>query len=159
MASRMYAWSLVGALACSPGPTGEDEAAVTTDPSGSDSDGGSSSGASTSESDSSVKLDVLVQGDLPPQGPCTVTVTDEAVLEEHPDCELYNGGGCAWAIFLGCVVPQPGQTCAELCPAGNCVANWENCAGDSAEPDTICGPYEIEGQCCSIGQSSSTCTG
>lgn len=161
--------------ACGCSSAADDDASVTTEPSGSGGsvddvdesldDGGSSDDSatiSTSEDESDgddipeLKFDLPPQPDLPPVGDCTVTMADSSILEQHPDCSIERGGvGPCWTeVYLGCVDPEPGQTCASLCPDGNCIADGTYCMGDYLwAPRSVCGPYEIDGQCCSIAAS------
>jgi hypothetical protein len=126
------------------------------DTSGSDESSGSDDQADFDESEGSLpKLDLPPQPDVPPLPNCTVTWTDPVVLMEYPDCPIDPFDGFCESTYLGCVTPAPGQTCAELCPDGDCVDDWTNCTGEASlwyEPTLICGPYEIDGMCCSIGE-------
>jgi hypothetical protein len=102
-----------------------------------------------------------VEPDLPPLDDCTVMMSDASVFTDHPDCPaLPEEGWCGVYIYMGCVEPEPGQTCERLCPDGDCVADWSNCQGDPIydEWSSICGPYEIDGKCCSIAQYGGICS-
>lgn len=117
------------------------------------------------ESSSDDVDDVPPQPDLPlpPLGDCSVNVTDTSVLEGHPDCPIIpdDGDFCGSQLYVGCVEPEQGQTCEQLCPEGNCVADWMNCEGDAVyneELSNLCGPYEMDGLCCTIAQVYNFCS-
>ncbi|MCA9686564.1 MAG: hypothetical protein KC457_30630, partial [Myxococcales bacterium] len=70
--------------------------------------------------------------------------------------------GCAWDIYLVCVPLGPDQSCEALCPSGNCGGfDWGMCTGEgsgwSNEPLDWCGPYEIDGECCTAGKMAEIC--
>jgi hypothetical protein len=175
-------------------PALDDEAGVTTDPSGdgnitddgsgtgtstgttgpgttesgttedsSSSESGTSESSSTDESSTSEDADDFPpEPDLPPLGDCTVMQADASVLEQHPDCPIMpdDPESCGSSIYLGCIEAEPGQTCERLCPEGDCIGNWANCQGDPFFdiPHNVCGPYEIDGKCCSIAQYYHICS-
>ena len=182
--SRILASLGLTLAACGVADPVDDEAGVTTDPSGSSSSGSSSSGSSSSGSSSSsegsssegsgteeepnptaespdegFKFDML-EPDLAPLGDCTVMVGDGSLLGDHPDCPMTPDEGCGSGVYLGCVELPPDQTCAELCPRGDCIADWTNCQGDPFydTPTEVCGPYLLEGMCCSIVQTTWPCS-
>jgi hypothetical protein len=106
------------------------------------------------------KLDVAQQPDLPPLGDCTVTYAEPAALDEHPECPIVLDDGVCWSsLYWGCIPLEPGQTCAEACMGGSCVADWMNCAGDTLYefPYEFCGPYEIDGMCCTLAEVEEGC--
>jgi hypothetical protein len=106
------------------------------------------------------KLDVAQEPDLPPLGDCTVTLTDASALDEHPECPIVLDDGVCWSsLYWGCTELEPGQTCARACVDGNCIADWTNCAGDTVYeiPSEFCGPYEIDGQCCTLAKIYEGC--
>ncbi len=169
-------------LACSSTGASEDEAGVTTNASGDQSDEGSSSdegstfGTSTStdtgadtdtdtSSSSSSEADTDSVEDessddapqvpdlpLPPQE-CTTEWIEWADIAEYPDCGIDpdNGQGCWTEPMLGCAPPGP-NGCD--CPDGDCIETWESCSGEwwLEQPYEVCGPYMIDGMCCSIGE-------
>ncbi len=172
--------------ACGSAVPSADEAGVTTDPSSSgsssddandelgddsssdDSDPTTTSTSTDDETDSEgeaddlpePKLDLPSEPDLPPLGDCTTTLSDSSILAQHPDCPIVPDEGNCWNdIYLGCVDLEEGQTCESLCPEGDCIADWTNCMGDPVwePPANVCGPYEINGQCCSIAEGSLVC--
>jgi hypothetical protein len=139
----------------------------------SSSESSSSESSGTSEDDAAdddddpLKYDVgatKLDSNLPPPGDCTVMLSSSMALENHPECPIMpdddDGSFCGTAIYIGCVEPDPGQTCARLCPEGDCIADWWNCEGDRAPdaPDVVCGPYEIDGLCCTIAQIANYCS-
>jgi hypothetical protein len=99
--------------------------------------------------------------DLPPLGECVITLADGAALSEHPECpiELDDDGVCWSGLYWGCVDLEPGETCEQLCPGGDCIAEWWNCGGDQIfdQPLEVCGPYEIDGMCCSLAEVHEGC--
>jgi hypothetical protein len=175
----------LAALACAPNPTLDDEGGVTTDPSGagtSDGESGESSSTGTSTGTSTTSAGTSSAGttsagttsssetsssetsssepDLPPAGDCTVVVTDTGVLARHPDCPLLDDPtSCGAQVMLGCT-PLLGGSCARTCLGADCLADWTVCAGDPvySAPSVMCGPYEIDGQCCTIGQDPLPCS-
>ncbi|PRQ02655.1 ferritin-like domain-containing protein [Enhygromyxa salina] len=161
-----------------------DDGGVTTDPSGGGSslDDGTSSdpgmatsstpgttgteGAETDDPDPPppppppVKFDLPPEPDLPPLGACTVTYTETSTLDEYPECPIELEDGICWSgLYWGCVEPQPGQSCAEICPDGDCIAEWWDCEGDMIyeAPVDYCGPYEIDGMCCTLAEGEEEC--
>jgi hypothetical protein len=127
---------------------------ATTSPDTGDGDTGDGDG------DPVVKLDVAPEPDLPPLGDCTVMQTEPATLDEHPECPIVLDDGICWSnLYWGCIEPEPGLTCAEACAGGSCIADWSNCAGDTVYelPVEICGPYEIDGMCCSLAEIEEFC--
>jgi hypothetical protein len=109
--------------------------------------------------DGGIRLD-FAQPDLPPLGDCTVTQIEPSVLDEYPDCPIVLDDGVCWSnLYWGCVELQPDQTCADACMGGSCVEDWTNCAGDTVYdfPSELCGPYEIEGECCTLAEIGEFC--
>ncbi|MFV8749039.1 ferritin-like domain-containing protein [Nannocystaceae bacterium ST9] len=155
------------------GSTSDDESSEPANPSTtssatdeSDSESDSSSSSSSSESsEGESEADDLPPGpvlDFPtPLGDCTVTAADTTLLDSHPECpQLDPNDSCGLYVYVACVAPEPGQTCERLCPEGDCVEDWTNCEGDPQYevPSAVCGPFEIDGQCCSIGQFPGFCS-
>lgn len=141
--------------------SGTSTSTSTTTTSPSETETESSQGESTSTTDCAapVKLD-LPPEDSQPSGVCTVSALGwDALALEFPDCVLCNdGNGCNYDVFLACVELGPDQTCAELCPSGNCGGSgWGTCEGWPGEPDDWCGPYELAGQCCTVGKVIGVC--
>lgn len=131
------------------GPTTEDPPDPPDPPDPGDGDG-----------DTGVKLDVAQPPDMPPLGDCTVLQADPAVLAEYPDCPIVLDDGLCWSnLYWGCVDLEPGQTCADACPGGSCVSDWFNCAGDRIYdiPAETCGPYEVDGMCCTLAEVGEIC--
>lgn len=133
--------------------------------SGESESGESESGEPESESESEGdgdgdgdKLDLPAQPDLPAPRDCTVTSVPPSTLDEHPECEIVIQDGC-WDLHWGCVDLEPGETCEQLCPGGDCVIDWWSCDGDPLYdmPNSVCGPYEVDGQCCSLADSFNFC--
>ncbi|MFV8749854.1 hypothetical protein ACNOYE_04835 [Nannocystaceae bacterium ST9] len=117
-------------------------------------------GAETDPGDDGFKLDIPSSPDLPPLPPedCTTTwLSWDQVAAVYPDCAIDpddDGGGCWTEPMIGCTAPGP-KGC--VCPEGDCLETWANCMGDSqgwsdATPSEVCGPYVIDGLCCSIGE-------
>jgi hypothetical protein len=107
-----------------------------------------------------VRLDFAREPDLPPLGDCTLMQTDASALDEHPECPIVLEDGVCWSsLYWGCIPLEPGQTCARACVDGNCIAEWTNCAGDTVYemPAELCGPYEIDGQCCTLAEMPEFC--
>ena len=105
------------------------------------------------------KLDMAVP-DLPPLDDCTVMQTDPSVLDGYPDCPIVIDDGLCWSnLYWGCVELEPGQTCAEACMDGACVVDWMNCMGDTVWelPAETCGPYEVDGMCCTLAEMEEIC--
>lgn len=163
----------LAALACGPNPGLDDEGGVTTDPSDSGTQGSSDSGeaggtTTSSEGSGSEATSGSSEGsevtsgmpDMPPASDCTVVYTETGVLSRHPDCPLLDDPtSCGVQIMLGCT-PLRGGTCARTCNGADCIGDWTTCAGDVvySSPSVVCGPYEIDGQCCSIGQDPLPCS-
>jgi hypothetical protein len=106
------------------------------------------------------KFDLPPEPDLPPLGDCMVTQTDSTALAEHPECPIVLDDGFCWSnLYWGCVEPEPGQTCDQICPEGDCIAEWWNCEGDMVYevPLDRCGPYEIDGMCCTLAEIEEGC--
>jgi hypothetical protein len=106
-----------------------------------------------------VKLDLSPNPDPPLPDSCTVALVDWAEIDNYPGCMLCDDwqSGCIHQLYLACAQPGPGQTCADLCPSGNCAGfNWGMCMGEldgwGDEPVDWCGHYEIDGQCCTLGK-------
>jgi hypothetical protein len=136
---------------------------MTTSPDSGDGDGDPDDGNPDSgdgDGDDGIRLDFLAEPDLPPLGDCTVMQTDAAALDEHPECPIVLDDGICWStLYWGCIEPEPGQTCAEACMGGSCVGEWSNCAGDTVYeiPSELCGPYEIDGMCCTLAEVPDFC--
>lgn len=137
---------------------------TSTDTETGDGDGDPGDGDGDGECSEPIKLDLA--SDTEPSMPdsCTLATIPWPAPDEYPGCTLcQDRGGCWHQAYLGCVTPEPGQTCAELCPSGDCLgAYWNSCDGDMIEgwsevPDDLCGPYEIDGQCCSVGKFLYVC--
>ena len=119
-------------------------------------------GSSESTEDEGPGCDPEPKLDLPPELEeaelCTVDALDWTDHYDFENCELCPeiDGGCAYSLYLGCVVPGPGETCADLCPSGNCVGDhWSSCLGgfDAFDsPVDWCGHYEVDAQCCTLGK-------
>jgi hypothetical protein len=136
------------------GVPGNPTTGATTSPDSGDGDPGDGDG------DPVVKLDVAPEPDLPPLGDCTVMQAEPAALDEHPECPIMLDDGICWSsLYWGCIELPPGQTCAEACMGGSCIADWWNCAGDTVYelPVEICGPYEVDGMCCSLAEIEEGC--
>lgn len=134
----------------------------------------STSAASTSTSedgpvdedtdDDTPKLDIPLPGDLPmPTGDCTTAwLSWDQLAAVYPDCTMTEdvGNACWTEPMIGCTPPGP-NGCA--CPEGDCIENWNECTGDSrtfwedAVPAEVCGPYVLDGLCCSIGEFTYGC--
>jgi hypothetical protein len=177
-------WLLV--LACAARPAEPEAGGVTTNPSGTElgseasseanSEDSSTVGATTSttgggdgdgdgsgdgDGDECVpapKLDIPPDPDPPLPDSCTVEPLDWAEVANYSGCTLCNDWetGCYYAPHLACATPGPGQTCADLCPSGNCAGfDWSLCMGEleasASEPSDWCGHYEIDGKCCTVG--------
>jgi hypothetical protein len=134
---------------------------VTTSPGDGDTGDGDTGDGDPGDGDGDgMKWDLAPQPDLPPLGDCTVMFTEPATLDEHPECPIVFDQGECWSnLYWGCIPLEPGQTCVEACPGGNCVVDWTNCAGDTLYemPGELCGPYEIDGMCCTLGEVYEGC--
>lgn len=167
--------------ACAARPAEDDEAGVTTK--------ADATGASTSESNSStaaetpdegdgdgdeeadgdgddachepIKLDAPSDREAPMPEACTVEWIPWPTPEQYPGCELCQIDlACAFEAYLGCVTPAAHETCADICPSGDCLGvYWEACEGELeyGSPWDTCGHYEIDGQCCTIGKFVQYC--
>jgi hypothetical protein len=132
---------------------------ATTSPDSGDGDG-DPDGGDPGDGDGEGKLDLAPEPDMPPLGDCTVMWTESAALDEYPDCPIVVDEGLCWSnLYWGCIDLEPGQTCAEACMGGSCIADWTNCAGDTLyeHPIETCGPYEVDGQCCMFGEVYEGC--
>lgn len=98
---------------------------MTTSPNPGDGDGDTGDGdPGDGDGDGGLELDVAPQPDLPPLGDCTVTQTEPAALDEHPECPIVLDDGVCWSnLYWGCIEPEPGQSCADTCRGGNCIAD------------------------------------
>ncbi len=148
-----------GGMSVPPNPTttSASTSASTGDP---DPSGDGDPGDGDGDGDGGVKLDVAPEPDLPPLGDCTVMQADPTVLDEYPDCPIMLDDGICWSnLYWGCIEPEPDQTCAEACRGGSCVADWSNCAGDMVFefPSEVCGPYQVDGMCCSLAEIGEFC--
>lgn len=105
------------------------------------------------------KLDLPAQPDLPPPAACVVTSVPPSTLDEHPECPIVLTDEFCFGLYWGCVELPAGQSCEPLCPEGDCVIDWWTCAGDPVYdvPNNICGPYEVDGMCCSLAEISNFC--
>lgn len=175
-------------LGCAPatGDEREDEAGLTTDPSGgsvdaeagTESGDGSGDGPATSTSTSTTTTTTTSStgpdpdsgstsqpGETDDSGPkfdlepipdvsdCNVSHFPSPATELDPECPLVpDDGFCVSQLYLGCVEPEPGQSCERVCPEGDCVDVWWSCNGDPIydAPTGVCGPYEIDGMCCTL---------
>jgi hypothetical protein len=110
------------------------------------------------DGDDSPRLDLPPQPDLPPAPPgmCSVTETPTSTLDRYPECPItFEDHGWCWGnLYWGCVEHEPGASCDELCPDGDCVEDWTSCSGDPVfdMPSDVCGPYEIGDRCCSLAR-------
>lgn len=132
---------------------------MTTSPDPGDGDGDPDDG-DPGDGDDGFKLDVAPQPDAAPLGDCTVWQADPAVLDEHPECPIVLDDDVCWStLYWGCIEPEPGQTCADACLNGECISDWFNCAGDMLYefPVETCGPYELDGMCCSLAEAPDLC--
>lgn len=179
--SHALVWVLV--LGCVERPAAPDEAGVTTnlgsadDPSSSsdsvaedssttlmtstdtDTDTDTGDGDGDDECPPAPKLDLPPDPDPQLPDSYTIELVDWGELGNFPGCTLCDdpSTGCAHQLYLACTEPEPGQTCAELCPSGNCVGfDWSMCMGEldawGDEPSDWCGHYEIDGKCCTLGK-------
>jgi hypothetical protein len=113
----------------------------------------------TDSNDDTPKHDIPFPGDLPmPSGDCTTAwLSWDQLAAVYPDCTMTEdvGNACWTEPMIGCTPPGP-NGCA--CPEGDCIENWNECTGDSrtfwedAVPAEVCGPYVLDGLCCSIGE-------
>jgi hypothetical protein len=93
---------------------------------------------------------------MPMPDGCTVEELTWPTSEEYPGCDLCDDE--CHRIYLGCAPPPLGQTCADICPSGNCLTSyWDSCEGEPfGGPDFLledtCGYFEIDGQCCTIAK-------
>lgn len=112
-----------------------------------DEDEDSSSGSESTSTETSTTDEDTDTGE--PEG-CEVTFHSAGSLDQFPDCalELQDEFRCSNAFYLACVVATDGQTCEGQCPAGVCA----ECATHSTVTASFgaCGPYLLEGQCCSV---------
>lgn len=110
--------------------------------------------ADTDDSDDSgPKPDILV-----PESECVGQWLPWEALVEYPDCAIDpTQAPCDTSLIVGCV-PKIAATCAEQCPDGNCVGDfddWYLCEPDKVWTELgpiVCGPYEADDQCCSIAE-------
>jgi hypothetical protein len=102
-------------------------------------------------------FDIASIPDGPAPAACTITETPATTLDEHPECPIVLDV-CS-ALYWGCVELPPDQTCQRLCPDGDCVIDWWTCSGDPVwdVPNSVCGPYEIDGMCCSLADIGNFC--
>jgi hypothetical protein len=129
---------------------------------GGDGDGdGDGDDSDTDDCTQPIKLDIPSDTDPMPES-CTVEWIEWPTPEQWPGCEI-----CEWEdwcfseAYLACVTPTPGQTCADLCPSGDCIgSSWLSCEGNGPSddlPTDTCGHYEIDGKCCTIGKFFAAC--
>jgi len=92
---------------------------------------------------------------------CTVEVIPWPTPEQYPGCEICEFESiCHFQAYLGCVTPLSGETCADICPGGDCLSvYWESCEGEFplGVPNDTCGYYELDGKCCTIGKFHDYC--
>ncbi|MCA9698031.1 MAG: hypothetical protein KC431_10950 [Myxococcales bacterium] len=138
---------------------------------GSESESTSSDSSSDSTESSSgdecvppPKFDLPPDPNAPVPESCTNTkIGWDGLAVDFPDCMMCDVSfGCHYDVYLACVELGPGQTCEELCPSGNCGGfDWGMCVGEgsgwSNEPVEWCGPYLVDGQCCTAGQLLEYC--
>jgi hypothetical protein len=105
------------------------------------------------------KLDLPSDSEAPMPENCTVEWIPWPTPEQYPGCMICElEPGCKFEAYLGCVMPADGESCADICPSGDCLGEyWNACEGESpAEwgtlPSDTCGHYEIDGRCCTIGK-------
>src|SRR5690606_13945572 len=110
------------------------------------------------------KLDLPPDSEAPMPDSCTVELIPWPTPEQWPGCVICEIGlSCAHDAYLGCVTPLAGETCADICPGGDCLSvYWESCEGDEltgwgSVPVETCGLYEIDGKCCTIGKFVEYC--
>ena len=123
-----------------------------TDPT-SGTDGPSSTDDPSSDSQGEVTSDGQIFDLGAPPSECNVTLMEGPASDIDPECPLVPiFDFCISQLYLGCVPLPDGQSCERICPEGNCIDEWWNCMGDPVflTPSAVCGPYEIDGQCCSI---------
>lgn len=110
--------------------------------------------SSMDTADDGVKFDLPPEPDIPGQNTdCTLSNVEMTELEQsYPDCPLDpNTAPCPAQVVMGCVEPEAGQSCEDICPEGDCVGDWASCDwGVWDTGGTVCGPYEIDGACCSL---------
>ncbi|HLT40718.1 MAG TPA: ferritin-like domain-containing protein [Enhygromyxa sp.] len=152
-----------GADGTSSGGSSSTTASTTASTSGPTTDPGTSSTGPEDDDEGDgdgdeIKLDLPPEPDLPPPTDCMVTAVPTSTLDEHPDCPIVPDEFCS-DLFWGCVELGPGQTCQRLCPDGDCVIDWWSCDGDPVfdVPGNVCGPYEVDGQCCSLADVYNFC--
>lgn len=109
-----------------------------------------------------IKLDIPSDREAPMPESCTVEWIPWPTPEQYPGCEICElDGGCAFDAYLGCVTPAAGETCADICPEGDCLGvYWDSCEGDYVSGTAwggTCGHYEIDGRCCTIGKFLEYC--
>ncbi|MFO7563498.1 MAG: hypothetical protein R6X02_12705 [Enhygromyxa sp.] len=110
------------------------------------------------------KLDLPADSEAPMPESCTVERIPWPTPEQYPNCMICElDSGCIYEAYLGCVTPATGETCADICPSGDCLgAYWNACEGEGPSgwdesPSDTCGHYEIDGKCCTIGKFRLAC--
>lgn len=158
---------LLPALACTSSSAGEDEAGVTTNPSGSgnesqsevssdDADSITDSGpegegevGSDDDTPDPIKLDLSPKYDVPPQPEeCwSDWYWDPLDIPEHfAECSLGPFDPNTAVVYQQfCVAKPEGGECADICVDGWCEGMDSCLYGSLVE---ICGEFEIEGECC-----------
>lgn len=127
-----------------------------------DGDGDSGDGDGDEACEPPLKLDLPpdLSGVMPDS--CTVDGISWPTPDQYPGCEMCEfADWCFNQAFIACVTPEPGQTCDDICPSGNCIGEfWNGCDGEAPWEETpmdTCGPYEINGECCTIGSFFAGC--
>jgi hypothetical protein len=169
---RNHLWmsmALPLALGCGSKRGSDDEAAVTTDPSdsqtsvdeddmGDESESSGSTGTSTSSgTESSESSDSSSSETGPDLCEMTFLGFGEVGLAGYPECELppTDPDGCVNAFYLACTMAIGDQSCEQQCPEGVC----GECQGETADRIGACGPYENAGMCCSLVAFADGCGG
>lgn len=159
------------------GTSSESESSATTASTSTTGDSESESGATgDGDGDPSTETDTGDPGceepqklDLPPEGEatpdaCTIEPIDWPTPEAWPGCLLCEiEPTCAFEAYLGCVTPPEGLACADVCFGGDCIGEfWTSCEGVGPDgwsdtPADVCGVYELDGRCCTIGKFLAFC--
>jgi hypothetical protein len=110
------------------------------------------------------KLDLPSDSEAPMPESCTIEWIPWPTPEQYPGCMICElDSGCKYEAYLGCVAPAPGETCADICPSGDCLgAYWNSCEGEGPSgwddvPSDTCGHHEIDGKCCTVGKFRQYC--
>lgn len=140
--------------------TSADESESSTDESESSTDDGDGDGDDEACHEPR-KLDIPSDDEAPMPESCTVEMIPWPTPEQYPGCEICEFESiCHYQAYLGCVTPLSGETCADICPEGDCLSvYWESCEGEFplGVPNDTCGYYEIDGKCCTIGKFLDYC--